>query len=233
MLYIRNLYKKYRNVVAVDNISFNAYNGELTVLLGPNGAGKSTTIKCVAGLLRYDGEVFINDKLNKELSAKKEFAYVPEIPAMYPLLTVREHLIFAAKAYGITASDETIDTWLHRFELFDKQDKLGDELSKGMMQKVSICSALITQPSVIVLDEPMVGLDPRAIKELKTVLTELKEVGAAVIISTHMIEMIDHIWDRVVVMQNGKIQAQIAKEDHPDDDLEALFFAITGENYVQ
>ncbi|MEG0327702.1 MAG: ABC transporter ATP-binding protein [Erysipelothrix sp.] len=231
MLQIQSLHKKYNQVVAVDHVSFNAYDGEVTVILGPNGAGKSTIIKSVAGLLRYEGEIFINGKKASEIEAKKEFSYVPEIPAMYPLLTVREHLIFTSKAYGITDNDDEIDALMQRFELQDKQEKYGDELSKGMMQKVSICSALLTHPNVIVLDEPMVGLDPKAIKELKRVMKELKESGVTVIISTHMIEMVEDVWDKVIVMETGKIRAEIAKNDYPDEDLETLFFKITGETY--
>ena len=160
-------------------------------------------------------------------SAKKIFAYVPELPAMYEALTVREHIEFIIKAYKLSVSEEEIGELFERFELSDKQDKLGNELSKGMMQKVSICCALIIKPKVIMLDEPMVGLDPAAIKELKKVILEMKEAGTTILISTHMMEMVKELWDVMFVMDKGNIVASYKKSDVKDEDLEDLFFHVT------
>lgn len=227
MLDIRSLTKVYGKYKAADEVSFAVGNGEIGILLGPNGAGKSTVIKSIAGLLRYKGKIFINGKEARSTEAKKVFAYVPELPAMYEALTVREHIDFIIHAYCLQTMEEEVVKLLERFELLDKQDKLGNELSKGMMQKVSICCALIIRPQVILLDEPMVGLDPAAIKELKQVILELKEEGVTVLISTHMLEMVKELWDIMFVMDKGHIVASYRKSDVKEEDLEELFFHVT------
>lgn len=228
MLEVKGLTKVYGKYKAVDDISFSVPDGQVGILLGPNGAGKSTIIKSIAGLLRYYGTILIAGMDAKSLEAKKVFAYVPELPCMYEALTVREHLEFILHAYDVKASAEEIQHLLDRFELTDKQDKLGDELSKGMMQKVSICCALIIKPKVILLDEPMVGLDPAAIKELKEVVQELKQTGTTVLISTHMLEMVKDLWDIMFVMDKGHMIGNYRREEVEDEDLEELFFKITG-----
>lgn len=230
MLSVSNLSKSYRNVKAVDDASFNVLEREVAVLVGSNGAGKSTTIQSIVGILRFKGNITIGEYDNRDTKAKQMLAYVPEIPSMYPLLNVREHIEFMARAYNKEVNDEKIDELLERFELTDKQKKLGDELSKGMMQKVSICCALIVDPQVLILDEPMVGLDPKAIKELKVVITELKEEGKTILISTHMMEMVDSLWDRLILMKDGKIITNITKEEAGSEDLEDLFFQLTEDN---
>ncbi len=227
MLEIINLSKKYGKTLAVDQVSFLVPDGKIGILLGPNGAGKSTIIKSIAGLVRYTGEVRIKGMSAKSVEAKKIFAYVPEIPAMYDALTVREHLEFIIKAYQLNVSEEEIIALLKRFELDDKQDKLGNELSKGMMQKVSICCAMIIHPQVILLDEPMVGLDPAAIKELKNMVLELKAQGVTVLISTHMLEMVKELWDVTFVMEKGHIIGAYDKNQVGADNLEDLFFKVT------
>lgn len=228
MLEVMNVTKKYGKFLAVDNVSFAVPDGRVGILLGPNGAGKSTIIKSIAGLVRYDGRITIQGMPARENPAKKIFAYVPEIPSMYEALTVREHIEFIRRAYGVQVSDDEVDALLKRFELDDKQDKLGNELSKGMMQKVSICCALVIRPKVILLDEPMVGLDPAAIKELKQVVLELKDSGATVLISTHMLEMVKELWDVTFIMHKGHILGTYAREAVGNDDLEELFFQVTG-----
>lgn len=227
MLEIMNLTKKYGKTLAVDQVSFMVPDGEIGILLGPNGAGKSSIIKSIAGLVRYDGQVKIQGISGKSTEAKKVFAYVPEIPAMYDALTVREHIDFILQAYQVKVSNEEIETLLARFELLDKQDKLGNELSKGMMQKVSICCALIVKPQVILFDEPMVGLDPAAIKELKVVIGELKAQGATILISTHMLEMVKELWDVTFVMEKGHIIGTYSKDMVGAENLEELFFQVT------
>ena len=228
MLEIQGLSKKYGKHLAVDQVSFSVPDGKVGILLGPNGAGKSTIIKSIAGLLRYQGTIKIQGHPAKTLEAKRQFAYVPEIPAMFEALTVREHMEYMRRAYSSTITDEEVETLLKRFELDDKQEKLGNELSKGMMQKVSICSALCVHPRVILLDEPMVGLDPRAIKELKEVILELKEQNVTVLISTHMLEMVENLWDVMIVMEQGHIAGSYTKADAQGKELDELFFEMTG-----
>lgn len=229
MLEIQNLTKKYGKMLAVDHVNFVVPDGQVGILLGPNGAGKSTIIKSIAGLLRYQGGVGIQRMNARNLEAKKIFAYVPELPAMFEALTVREHVEYIRRAYNSPITDEEIDALLERFELADKQNKLGSELSKGMMQKVSICCALAIKPQVILLDEPMVGLDPAAIKELKQVVLELKEAGVTVLLSTHMLEMVKDLWDVMFVMDKGRIIGEYTRAQARDQDIEELFFAVTGE----
>lgn len=228
MLEVQGLSKRYGKYLAVDHISFSIPDGCVGILLGPNGAGKSTIIKSIAGLLRYDGGIGIQKMSSKSLEAKKVFAYVPEIPALFDALTVREHIEYIRKAYKSSITDEEIEGLLARFEMSDKQDKMGNELSKGMMQKVSICCALAVKPQVILFDEPMVGLDPKAIKELKEVILELKENGATVLISTHMLEMVDGLWDVMFVMEKGKLIGAYKKDEVGGKDLDDLFFEMTG-----
>lgn len=228
MLEIQNLTKKYGRYLAVDHVSFMVPGGQVGILLGPNGAGKSTIIKSIAGLLRYEGGVGIERMPARTLEAKRIFAYVPEMPAMFDALTVREHIEYVRRAYNSPITDEEVEQLLTRFELEDKQKKLGNELSKGMMQKVSICCALAIQPKVILLDEPMVGLDPAAIKELKEVVLELKARGVTVLISTHMLEMVKELWDVMFIMEQGKIVGTFTREQAEDADIEELFFRITG-----
>ena len=228
MLEIQELTKRYGKYLAVDHVSFTVPNGQVGILLGPNGAGKSTIIKSIAGLLRYQGGVGIQQMPARTLEAKRIFAYVPEITAMFDALTVREHIEYVKCAYNSSITEEEILQLLTRFELEDKQEKLGNELSKGMMQKVSICCALAIKPKVILLDEPMVGLDPAAIKELKEVVLELKSQGVTILISTHMLEMVKDLWDVMYIMEKGKIVGSFTKEQAKDTDIEELFFQITG-----
>lgn len=227
MLEVYDLTKKYGKNVAVDHVSLTVGDGQIGILLGQNGAGKSTIIKSIAGLLRYEGGVGIQGIPAREMEAKKRFGYVPEIPAMFEALTVAEHIEYVRKAYHSNITDEEVAQLLKRFELDDKTDKLGNELSKGMMQKVSICCALAIQPRVILLDEPMVGLDPTAIKELKKLVIELKENGVTALISTHMLEMVKELWDVMFIMEKGKIISTFTREEAADRDIEDIFFGIT------
>lgn len=228
MLNIEHVTKKYGKTTANNDISFSVGGGQIAILLGPNGAGKSTIIKSIAGLLRFEGTITINGKPNKSLEAKSLLGYIPEMPAIYDLLTVGEHLEFIRRAYRLE-DDGYGQRLLERFELWDKKDKLGKELSKGMLQKLSLCCALVHKPKVIIFDEPMVGLDPHAIKELKLVFRELKAEGAAILISTHMIDSVEDYWDVTHIMVNGSFAAtkRNTPEETKHESLEELFFRIT------
>lgn len=226
MLKVNAVTKKYGKVLANDSISFHISPGEIAVLIGPNGAGKSTIIKCITGLLRFEGEITVNGMNNKSKEAKAMLGYIPEMPAVYDMLTVGEHLQFMLRAYNMPADDSYGDELLRRFELLDKKDKLGKELSKGMQQKLSICCALVHRPKVVIFDEPMVGLDPHAIKQLKEIFSELKAQGASVLISTHMLDSVETFWDTAYIMVGGKLKAQKTINDSSES-LEELFFSIT------
>lgn len=231
MLVVSNLSKKYGKVWANENVSFSLEEGEVGILLGPNGAGKSTAIKSIAGLLRYDGEISIDQHINKSNKAKRIMGYVPEFPAPYEMLTVDEHIEFIIRAYDLP--DETMEyaqRLVEEFELVDKRKKLGKELSKGMQQKVSIICALLPRPKLLMMDEPLVGLDPHAIKALKQIVLQEKQKGTAVLISTHMIDSVEGMWDKAYIMVNGKIAAMRGRSDDTSEQtLEDLYFLITEE----
>ncbi|WP_040196511.1 ABC transporter ATP-binding protein [Candidatus Soleaferrea massiliensis] len=229
MFSVQNVTKRYGKVVANRDINFTVRDGEIAVLLGPNGAGKSTIIKCICGLLRFEGAIEIGGHPNKSLEAKKLLGYIPEMPAVYDLLTVGEHLEFIGRAYELEGWEPDAQRLMERFELLDKKDKLGKELSKGMQQKLSICCALLHKPKVVVFDEPLVGLDPHAIKELKLMFRELKEEGASILISTHMLDSVEDYWDVAHIMMHGSFAATKynRSDDGDEKDLEELFFEIT------
>ncbi len=229
MLNVSHLTKKYHKFVANDNLTFMVKDGETAVLAGPNGAGKSTAIKCIAGLLRFDGEIELCGHKNKTIEAKKILGYVPEIPAPFELLTVWEHMEFIARAYQLEDWQDRANELMRRLELTDKKDKLGKELSKGMQQKISICCAMLIEPKILLFDEPLVGLDPHAIKELKLMLGEMKAKGTTIVISTHMLDSVEGVWDRVFIMMNGRIEAERTRVqvEETGENLEELFFSIT------
>ena len=228
MLEIQGLSKSYDKHLAVNNVYFTIPEGKVGILLGANGAGKSTIIKSIAGLLRYQGEIRIQNMPARSMEAKKVFGYVPELPYVFDALTIAEHVEFVRKAYRSDITDQEVDGLFRRFDLMDKLDKLGSELSKGMKQKVSICCALAIRPKVVLLDEPMVGLDPKAIKELKEVVLEFKLQGTTVLMSTHMLEMVKELWDVMLIMEKGHLTHAYSKDQIGEKELEEIFFELTG-----
>ena len=229
MLDVLNVTKKYGKVTACDNVSFSLAPGSVTVLLGPNGAGKSTLMKAIIGFLKYDGDITVGGMPNKSTDAKRILGYIPEMPALYPNLTVSEHMEFIARAYRLSDHKPRIEELLERFELTDKARKFGEELSKGMQQKLNICLGLLPDPQVLLLDEPMIGLDPHAIKELKTFIEQMRAEGKTLLVSTHIIDSVDMLWDRTLIMQEGSIRANVSREELEQDGrtLEKLFFDVT------
>jgi len=228
MINILEMTKKYGKFTANDRISVTVESGELAVLLGPNGAGKSTLIKSVCGLLRFQGNITIGGYENHTVDAKRLLGYVPEFPVLYPMLTVAEHLEFIAKAYRLNQWEKRAEELLARFELDDKKKKLGKELSKGMQQKVSVCCALLPQPQAVIFDEPLVGLDPHGIRELKAVIAELRDSGCALLVSTHMIESMEDNWDVTYIMVKGRIERVCRRGDlEAGQSLADVYFSIT------
>ncbi len=206
MLTVTQLTKVYNKQAAVKDVNFHLDGGEVVGLLGPNGAGKSTTMKCIVGLLRKtEGEIQIGGHDHLSVEAKRLFSYIPETPYVYDLLTIWEHMQFIAQAYGVRDWKSRALELLELYELEDKQKKLGRDLSKGMRQKVSICCALLADPQLLFFDEPMIGLDPKAIKNTKNLFKTLKEQGKTILVSTHLIEGIESIADRIMIMKEGQI----------------------------
>lgn len=235
MLEVNGLVKKYGKQNAVNNISFRLGGGEVVGLLGPNGAGKSTTMKCIVGLLRKtSGEITIGGHDHLSVNAKRLFSYIPETPHVYDLLTIKEHLQFIAQAYSVKNWQTKAQEWMELYDLSDKQDKLGRDLSKGMRQKVSICCALLPDPQVLFFDEPMIGLDPKAIKNTKKIFRELKEKGKTILVSTHLIDGVENIADRIMIMKDGNIigndtlsNLKATFDNGEDSSLEDLFLELT------
>ena len=230
MIEVKNLVKDYESVLAVNDISFVSANGRISILLGPNGAGKSTTIKSIAGLLKHDGDILIDGYDNTTIEAKKSFGYIPEVPIFYENLTVEEHINFIGKAYKLDNYMEYADKLLEKFNLSDKKKSVAKKLSKGMTQKLSMILGLITKPKSLMMDEPMIGLDPQAIEEVLTLLKELKESGISILISTHIIDVFNDIWDDAYIMNKGKIVRVVHREDLQEhESLKDIFFECVGE----
>lgn len=231
MLQVTNLSKSYGKTEAIKNISFEVGDGEIAVLAGPNGAGKSTIIKSIAGLLKYEGTIRICGHLNKSIEGKNALGYIPEMPSLFPLLTISEHIILMAHAFKVKDYENKAEELLKLFDLYDKKDKYGSELSKGMQQKVSICCALITNPKVLLVDEPMIGLDPKAIRNMKEILLNLKQSGTSIVISTHLLDSVQEFWDKLVIMKNGESVLTKSKVDFDEEgkSLEDIFFEFTEE----
>ena len=229
MLEVSSLSKRYGKTEAVKDVSFKVEKGEIAVLAGPNGAGKSTIIKSIAGLLKYDGSIKIGGHNNKTIEGKRSIGYIPEMPALFPLLTINEHITLMAHAFGIKDYEGRAEEMLKLFDLWDKKNKYGSDLSKGMQQKVSICCALITEPKLLLVDEPMIGLDPKAIKNMKDTLMQLKKEGVSIVLSTHLLDSVQELWDRILIMKDGEFVLSKARNEFQDefDSLEDIFFQFT------
>ena len=232
MLRVKGLTKKFGKKIANENVNLSLDAGEIGILLGPNGAGKSTAIKSILGLLQFEGSVKIGGFPANSEKARKIMGYVPEFPCLYDMLTVREQFEFVVRAYKLDREKsrkygaELVD----RFRLTEVVDTLCKDLSKGMQQKVSIICALLPRPKLLLLDEPMLGLDPHAIKELRQLVQELAEEGVAVLISTHMISTVEGIWNKAYIMRKGKVISCHRKEEMVGmwaESLERIFFAET------
>ena len=226
MISVQGLTKKYGNFVANENINLQLNAGELGVLLGPNGAGKSTLIKSICGLLRFTGTITVDGHENRSIEAKRVLGYAPEIPVPYPMLTVAEHLEFIARAYRLGDGWEArAEELMTRFELADKRNKLGKELSKGMKQKVSICCAMLPDPKFIIFDEPLSGLDPHGIRQLQRAIEEMREAGKSIMVSTHMIDTVEAAWDVTYIMKKGKMIRECRRAEQ-EESLEDIYFSL-------
>ena len=226
MIDVQGLTKKYGKHVANDNITLRLNAGELGVLLGPNGAGKSTLIKSICGLLRFTGSITVDGHENRSLEAKRALGYAPEIPVPYPMLTIAEHMEFIARAYRMGDGwQDRAEELLHRFELDDKRNKLGKELSKGMKQKVSICCAMLPDPKVIIFDEPLSGLDPHGIRQIQRAIEEMREAGKSILVSTHMIDTVEAAWDVTFIMKKGQMVRECRRAQQAET-LEDIYFSL-------
>lgn len=234
MIELRNVVKKFGSFVAVDDISLKINKGEFFGFLGPNGAGKTTTIKMMTGLFRpTSGACLINghDIQTDPVEAKRSFGYVPDQPHLYDRLTGREFLFFIGGLYKTPAADTLarIEHYTKVFEMEGFLDRSTEEYSQGMRQRVALAAALVHDPPALIIDEPLLGLDPRSAWLVKTTLKDLTRKGLTVFMSTHLLRVVEELCDRLVIVKNGRIIYEEVTNASPDQSgrLEEIFLEIT------
>ena len=235
MLQIEHLTKTYGEKKAVDDLSLHILPGEIYGFIGHNGAGKTTTLKSVAGILRFDaGEIRIGGTSIRTdpLACKRELAYIPDTPDLYDYMTGIQYLNFIANIFGVSAADRQvrIRELAERFELTNDLAQPIAAYSHGMKQKLAIISAWLHAPQLVVMDEPFVGLDPKAAHLLKGMMRELCDRGGAIFFSTHVLEVAEKLCDKVAILRAGKlIRSGTMDEVKGDDSLEEVFLELEGE----
>ena len=235
MLKIEHLTKTYGDKKAVDDLSLHILPGEIYGFIGHNGAGKTTTLRSVVGILQFDsGEIFIDGKSVKAdpLACKRETAYIPDNPDLYDYMTGIKYLNFIADIFGVSAADRQarIREYAGRFELTDDLAQPIAAYSHGMKQKLAIIAAWLHQPKLIIMDEPFVGLDPKAAHLLKGMMRELCDEGGAIFFSTHVLEVAEKLCDKVAIIKGGRlIRSGTMEEVKGDDSLEEVFLELEDE----
>ena len=239
MILLENFCKCYGTEKAVDNLTFRVLPGQVLGLIGRNGAGKTSTLRALTGIIPpTSGKLSVDgfDLVRNPIQAKQQAAYVPDDPQLFNDLTVEQHLRFTASVYGVASPTYKINQLLHRFELTDKRHSAASGLSRGMRQKLAICCAYLHDPAALLLDEPMTGLDPPGIRNLKQSIREHADRGAAVIISSHLLAMVEDICSHVLIIDRGqmkfhgsldeiKARAQANEHSSGKTSLEEVFFA--------
>ena len=235
MLDIQHLTKRYGEKKAVDDLSLHIAPGEIYGFIGHNGAGKTTTLKAVVGILPFEeGEITINGVSVKTdpLTCKRQLAYIPDNPDLYDYMTGSKYLNFIADIFGVGAEErqERIRKYADLFELTDDLAQPIAAYSHGMKQKLAIISAWLHQPKLIIMDEPFVGLDPKAAHILKSMMREVCDQGGAIFFSTHVLEVAEKLCDKVAIIKGGRlIRAGTMEEVKGDDSLEEVFLELEGE----
>lgn len=235
MLKIEHLTKEYGDFKAVDDLSLHIAPGEIYGFIGHNGAGKTTTLKSVVGILQFDnGEIYIDGTsiTADPLKCKKEIAYIPDNPDIYEFMTGIKYLNFVADIFGVSAADrqEKIRKYAEIFELSSDLAQPISTYSHGMKQKLAIISAWIHSPKLIIMDEPFVGLDPKAAHLLKGMMREICDNGGAIFFSTHVLEVAEKLCDKIAIIKEGKlVRSGTMEEVKGDDSLEAVFLELEEE----
>ena len=235
MLQIEHLTKTYGEKKAVDDLSLHIAAGEIYGFIGHNGAGKTTTLKSVVGILQFDeGEITIDGHSVKAdpLTCKRELAYIPDNPDLYDFMTGIKYLNFVADIFGVGAAErqERIRKYAEAFELTEDLAQPVAAYSHGMKQKLAITAAWLHQPKLIIMDEPFVGLDPKASHLLKGMMREVCDQGGAIFFSTHVLEVAEKLCDKVAIIKGGKlIRSGTMEEVKGDDSLEEVFLELEGE----
>ena len=236
MLKIDHLTKTYGEKKAVDDLSLHIQAGEIYGFIGHNGAGKTTTLKAVAGILQFDaGEIIVNGKSirTQPLDCKRDMAYIPDNPDLYEYMTGIKYLNFIADIFGVDAQtrQERIRKYADLFELTADLAQPIAAYSHGMKQKLAIISAWLHDPKLIIMDEPFVGLDPKAAHTLKGMMRELCDAGGAIFFSTHVLEVAEKLCDKVAIIKGGKlIRSGTMEEVKGDDSLEEVFLELEDES---
>lgn len=232
MLRIEHLTKKYGDFPAVDDLSLHILPGEIYGFIGHNGAGKTTTLKSVAGILTYDtGDIFVNGIpiLEKPIEAKRIMAYIPDNPDIYEFMTAVQYLDFIADIYGVSQEDR-VKRIKKYGDMFDLTENLGQNVnsySHGMKQKLAVMGALIHDPKLILMDEPFVGLDPKAAFLLKETMREICDNGGAIFFSTHVLDVAEKLCDKVAIIKQGRlIRSGTMEEVKGDESLESVFLEL-------
>jgi ABC-2 type transport system ATP-binding protein len=235
---VEGLTRYYGDFAAVTDLSFRVEPGEVVGMLGPNGAGKTTTLRSLVGIIRPTrGTIRIcgRDLATDPIGAKQQLAFIPDEPQLFDHLTEREHLQFMARVYNVEGSETRIDELLDELDLRDKVDALPDALSRGMKQKMAIACGLLHDPRALLLDEPLTGLDPGAIRKTKQTILNQARRGAAVILSSHLLTLVEELCTRLIVIDHGKVVAMgrideiaASKPELAGRGLEDLFLALTG-----
>ena len=216
MIQVDSLTKLYGNSVAVEDLSFSVQPGEILGLVGPNGAGKTTTLRCMVGILRPTrGHVSLNghDIVADPVEAKRQFAYMPDEPRLFDYLTVREHLQLSARLYQVQDGVARGEALLEELELKGKESALPSELSRGMKQKLNIACGLLHSPKILLFDEPLTGLDPMGIRRMKATIVQRAKEGASIIVSSHLLHLLEEIADRILIILNGHKKAHGTREE--------------------
>lgn len=240
MIEVEGLQKLYGDFPAVQGLSFAVGAGEVLGLVGPNGAGKTTTIRSIAGIIIPSGgwiRIAGHDLSKDPVAAKAELAFIPDEPHLFDYLTVEEHLRFVGRLYGVTDVIERIPRLLEEMDLTDKRTALPGELSRGMKQKLAIACGLLHEPKVLLLDEPLTGLDPVGIRRMKATITRRAAMGSAVILSSHLLHLVEEICTRLLILQHGMVVAFGTMEEiiasRPglgSQNLEDVFLALIGQD---
>ena len=234
MIEIKNVTKKYGNKKAVDNVSFDVNDGDIFAFIGHNGAGKTTLIKSIVGIHDFDdGDILIDGMSIKDnpVECKKLMAFVPDNPETYEHMKAIDYINFICDMYDVDT--ETREKNIKKYaKLFDMEDKLGDTIdsySHGMKQKVVLISALAHNPKILIMDEPFVGLDPKAVFDIKEVLNEMVEEGKIVFYSTHILDVAEKLCSRVAIIKKGElVKSGSMKEIKGDKSLEKVFLDLEG-----
>ncbi len=236
MIQVESLVKVYRNVTAVDGLSFGVAPGEVLGLVGPNGAGKTTTLRCLAGILPpTSGRLQIAgfDLEADPVEAKRRLAFMPDEPRLFEYLTVADHLTLAARLYQVASAGERARALLDELELAGRERAFPSELSRGMKQKLVIACGLLHEPQVLIFDEPLTGIDPIGIRRMKQTILARAKGGAAVIVSSHLLHLVEEICDRVLILHRGRsilvgtLDEVRGAAGGGDVSLEDVFFRIT------